>query len=314
MNTASNLPSASVIIPTKDRPQDLERTIATILAQTVLPQEIIILDQSSQDEPRRRVEAQLQQAPDSVRAAIHLTYIRDQSVTGLAQARNRTMELASGQVWVFFDDDVVLEPDFLEEMLKTYVEAPELTGVSGVITNYPPPAGWLQLWTRIFLRGPFRDDRQPIYWNAERLRHSKPVPVSRFGGGLMSFRGASIRAMRFDENLRGVSEGEDVDFCCRLPAGSRLVICPRARLAHMHSTAGRSRDHALRRMVVGPAYLYWKNWDHGVVNRLCFLWFKVGCGLLASMASLRRGSLAPWRALRAGIADAKQVFRRNTEL
>ena len=127
----------------------------------------------------------------------------------------------------------------------------------------------------------------------------------------MSFRAEKVKGVRFDENLRGVSEGEDVDFCCRLPAGSRLVISARARLAHMHSAAGRPQDHALRRMMVGPSYLYWKNWAHGMGNRMCFVWFNVGCGLLASLASVRRGSLAPWRALRAGIADARQVFQRN---
>lgn len=299
------LPSASVIIPTKDRPQDLEHTVSTVLAQTLLPCELIIVDQSTDDKSQRRAELQFHQVPAPIHETVRLRYIKDPSITGGAQARNRAMGVARGEVWVFLDDDVVLEPDFLEELLKPYAESRDLTGVSGIITNYPLPPRWFRAWTAVFRRGPFHDDRQPVYWRADRLRHASPIPVSRLGGGLMSFRASAVRGLRFDENLHGVSEGEDVDFCCRLPAGSRLVICPRARLAHMQSPQGRTQDHWLRRMVLGSHYLYRKNWRGSVVNRIWFLWLNVGCGLLATLASLRRGLFEPWRAFLTGIAEAK---------
>lgn len=305
------LPSASVIIPTKNRPDDLERTVSTLLGQSSLPQELIIIDQSADEESHRGVERQFRQAPPGVREGLQLRYRIDASITGGAEARNRAMDIASGEVWVFLDDDVILEPDFLEELLRAYDGVPELTGVSGVITNYSPPKLWVQLWNIVFRRGPFHDERQPIYWSAERLRHAPPIPVSRFGGGLMSFRASAVKHLRFDENLRGVSEGEDVDFCCRLPAGSRLVICPRARLAHMMSPQGRANDHWLNRMVLGTHFLYRKNWRRGVINRLWFLWLNLGCGLLATAASARRGSLEPWRDLLAGMAEARNRARRT---
>lgn len=305
------LPSASVIIPTKNRPQDLERAVASLLAQSLLPRELIVVDQSDGEESKRGVETTLLRARARTGDAIQLHYIRNPAITGLAQARNRAMKVASGEVWLFLDDDVVLESDFLEELLKVYVDTPELTGVSGVITNYVRPQLWLRLWNALFRRGPFHDERQPIYWRADRLRYASPIPVSQFGGGLMSFRASAVREMRFDENLRGVSEGEDVDFCCRLPAGSRLVICPRARLVHMMSPQGRAKDHWLRRMVLGTHFLYRKNWRHGIIKRMWFLWLNVGCALLATVASGRRGSWEPWRDLLAGIADAKKPVPRT---
>lgn len=305
------LSSTSIIIPTKDRPQDLERTILTVLAQTLLPGEIIIVDQSADHESRCRVEQQLRQAPDRIREAVRLRYIQDSSITGLAAARNRAMGIASGDVWVFLDDDVVLEPDFLKELLKPYSEIPGLTGASGIITNYPLPPLWFRAWTALFRRGPFHDDRQSVYWRADRLRGAPPIPVTRFTGALMSFRASAVRDLRFDEHLSGVSEGEDVDFCCRMPVGSSLVISPRARLAHMKSPQGRMQDHWLRRTVLGSHFLYRKNWRHGLVNRICFLWLNIGCGLLATLASLRHGSFDPWRALLRGTAEAKKLERRK---
>ena len=35
------------------------------------------------------------------------------------------------------------------------------------------------------------------------------------------------------------------------------------------------------------------------------MWLNVGCGLLASLASLRRSSFEPWRAFLAGILEAQ---------
>jgi len=80
----------------------------------------------------------------------------------------------------------------------------------------------------------------------------------------MSFRADVITGRRFDENLRGVSDGEDVDFCIQLGSATKLVVAPGARLEHRHSTAGRLRDHWLRRSVRGNFFLYHKNWNRGV--------------------------------------------------
>jgi GT2 family glycosyltransferase len=173
-------------------------------------------------------------------------------------------------------------------------------GVSGVVTNYARPPRLSRLWNRVFLRGPFFDDRQPVYWQAERLRNSGPIRVSRLGGGLMSFRADAVRRMRFDDNLRGVSDGEDVDFCAHLGPKALLLITPKARLVHNQSPAGRERSHWLARYARALTYLYRRNWDYGIKYRLCYLWLNVGFVAVASFACLRHTSLEPWRSLVAG--------------
>src|SRR5260370_34076428 len=146
---------------------------------------------------------------------------------------------AGGDIWLFLDDDVCLEPDFVEGLVEVSREIRKASGVSGIITNYPRPPLAFRLWSGLFMRGAFHDERQPIYWNAERLRNSPPLRVHRFGGGLMSFRAEVIRGKYFDENLRGVSDGEDVDFCARLDPATILLITPRARPQHYHTPIGR---------------------------------------------------------------------------
>ena len=301
----------SVIIPTKNRPVDLELTVQSVLLQSLVPHQLIIVDQSQDDESRKRVEKQYEAARQQNRATAELRYIHDPSISGLAVARNRAMAEATEEIWVFLDDDVWLEPAFLEELMSAYLQHPRMAGVSGIVTNYRVPSRGYRLWYGTFVRGPFYDERQPIYWKAERLRNSEPIVVRKLGGGLMSFRAMVIRKLRFDEKLLGVAEGEDVDFCFRLGQDAVLAIAPRARLVHKRSVVGRSREHWLRREAQAAHYLYKKNWNRNIRNWLCFVWLNVGYALLASVGSLRRVSLDPWRALIRGVRAAGLAFRRS---
>ncbi len=306
-------PTISVIIPTQARPDELDAAVRSVLRQSVMPQQLIIVDQSRHPQSQRQVEAQFAQAPAEIKQALELSYIRNSTISSGSAARNRGMEVARGEVWLFLDDDVELEPDFLKELLNVYVRHPQVVGVSGIITNYRRPSLLFRVWAGIFFRGPFRDERQPIYWNAEKLRHGDPIRVSRMGGGLMSFRAKALPAIRFDEDLLGVSDGEDIDFCARLGPEAILMIAPRARLVHKLSPRGRDQAHWLRRDARAKHYLYQRIWRHGVARRLAFLWLSAGYAIAASLGSLRRGSLDPWRAFLAGIRDTRQVFSRKRE-
>lgn len=297
--------SLSVIIPTKDRPTCLERAVTLLLTQTTPPNQLIIVDQSWGKESRRRVEALF--LPSAAQHAVRLSYIHDSTIPGAAIARNRGMEAANSQIWLFLDDDMEPESDFIEQLLTVYGSQPSVSGVSGIITNYSTPSLAFRIWSWLFLRGPFNDERQPIYWNAERLRRRDPIPVSKFGSGLMSFRADVIRDARFDESLRGLPPGEDLDFCARLGSSVSLVIAPRVRIAHRPSETGRARDYWIKEYAQGKLYVYYRNWRRGLSNRLCCLWFELGCALAATFASLRRGSFRPWRAFLAGVREAASL-------
>ncbi len=303
----------SIIIPTKGRPNALAEVVSSIAGQSVLPRELVIVDQSDDDEGRHRVDDALHAKLNSKTTTISVNYIHDPTIPGAATARNRALAAADGNIWLFLDDDVVLEPEFIEELLRTYQGHPQVSGVSGIITNYPRPRWPFFLWSSIFMRGPFADERQLIYWNAEGLKDSPPLDTQRFGCGLMSFRADVLRGLSFDENLdaqlKGVSDGEDVDLCERLPQGTKLLIAPRARLAHYHNSVGRLSDHWLRRHSRGNFFLYEKHWKHGVANRLAYAWLYTGYALAALLGCARRLSLEPWQAFRTGRREARNAAR-----
>jgi GT2 family glycosyltransferase len=40
-------------------------------------------------------------------------------------ARNRAMEAAEGDIWLFLDDDITLKKDFVDQFLAVYRDYPE---------------------------------------------------------------------------------------------------------------------------------------------------------------------------------------------
>jgi glycosyltransferase involved in cell wall biosynthesis len=285
---AMNSPTISIIIPTKNRAEDLRRTLDSILIQTHRPNEIIVVDQGSSP------------ALESPVYPIPLTYIYAPYLSGAAAARNVALERASGSIGVFLDDDVILEPQYIEELLRAYT--PDVTGVSGIFTNYTQPVLSRRLFEALFVRGAFHDDRQPIYWHASRLRERSPQRVKQFTGAAMSFRASAVRGLRFDANLTGASIAEDIDLCARLPRGTVLVIAPKARLFHKRSVIGRATAHWLDEHAQSSAYMRGRNWHRGLQDDLCFAWLQIGYAVMAAIGSIKRGSLEPFRAWRRGKA------------
>lgn len=297
---SENVPRISVIIPTKNRVNDLRRTLEGLIAQTRRPDEIIVVDQSSVPSLE----------PASV--PITVTYIYDPNISGAAVARNVAMDRATGDIWLFLDDDVILEPEYVQEIMLAY--SPAVAGVSGIITNYTVPPISRRIFEKLFVRGAFRDDRQPVYWHADDLRFHGPQRVKQFGCGVMSFRASVIRESRFDPKLTGCSLAEDIDFCARLPRGAVLLIAPKARLFHKRSEVGRAEAHWLDAHAQSSTYMRLRNWNRGLKDDLCFAWLQIGYALMAGVGSFKRGSLEPFRAWRRGTARGRSLGAQGARL
>jgi glucosyl-dolichyl phosphate glucuronosyltransferase len=294
---SKDAPKISVIIPTKNRGEDLRSTINDLTAQTRRPDEIIVIDQSAVPSLN----------PTTV--PIPVVYVYAPGLSGAAVARNVAMERATGDIWLFLDDDVILEPQYVEEILLAYSR--DVAGVSGIITNYTVPPISRRLFEKVFVRGAFSDDRQPIYWHANDLRSQGPQRVRQFGCGVMSFRAELVRNLRFDPQLTGCSLAEDIDFCARLPRGSVLLIAPNARLFHKRSAVGRAPAHWLDGHAQSSTYMRVRNWHRGLGDDLCFAWLQVGYAFMAIIGALKRRSLEPFQAWAQGRARGRNLGSQN---
>jgi glycosyltransferase involved in cell wall biosynthesis len=119
-------PTATVVIPTHDRPQLAQRAIASALAQTLPGVEVVVVDDGSSppfvpatDDPRVRL-------------------VRRDAAGGVSSARNAGLAAARGEWVTFLDDDDELAPEMLERSIAA-ATASDLPG---------PVAAWSRMEIR----------------------------------------------------------------------------------------------------------------------------------------------------------------------
>src|SRR5260370_2717660 len=129
-------PAVTVIIPAYRAASTIARALDSVLTQSCLPAEILVVDDGS---------------PDDLAAAVrlsgeHVTLIR-KSNGGAASARNLGLDRARGELIAFLDADDYWEPHKLERQLALFGKHPELgltcgqwfTQVPGAPRLAPPP-------------------------------------------------------------------------------------------------------------------------------------------------------------------------------
>ena len=107
-------PAISVIIPTYQHGRTLAVCLDSLLRQTRVPDEIIVVDDGSTDDTTQRL------APYQGR----VTIVR-QDNQGAPSARMAGFERSTGSLLLFCDADVLAEPTMLEELQKTLEVHPE---------------------------------------------------------------------------------------------------------------------------------------------------------------------------------------------
>lgn len=293
----------TAVIPTKNRPEDLERAVASIRAQTRLPDTLLIVDQSADDAARQRVEALLASPGPSLR----LDYVLDSSIQGLVEAKRFAARRASSDLVCFLEDDEVLEAGFLEAIERGFHDRPDMLGCSGLVTNLPPlPAGYIRLF-HLFHRGIFRDARVGVHGHVRGA--SLPlIPSNCLSGGLSCWRREVLKAIPFDV-ANGFHMLEDIDFSTRAAArfGARFFINPNARLEHRLSPVNREVLGPRERRKMREYVLYYRkrSGEPGATWQLG--WLLWGLLLEALWQSARAMSAAPLAGYFAGIADGARA-------
>lgn len=123
---------ASVVVPVRDRTEDLETCLQRILGQTLAEGEfeVLVCDDGSRPEIATRIEAIC--CRDT-----RVRYLR-QDPMGPAAARNLGVAHAKGRVVVFTDSDTLPEDGWLEAILAPLAD-PEVVAVEGPVRT-PRPA------------------------------------------------------------------------------------------------------------------------------------------------------------------------------
>ncbi len=204
--------SLAVVVPTVGRIHPLRRLLRSVAAQTVTPDELLIVDQN----PAGFVDALLREIPSVARIAL--------AEANLAAARNVGFAATSSTHVLFIDDDEVIDPDFCERVIGTFARHPEVRCLWPVVHTPGARADGVRHWRRL-ADGPS-------------IAGTTLFRIRRIAGGGAVFERAFFRATGgYDETLyRAAHMAEDLELSTRMRRRGMPMWCD-ASLFVLHDPA-----------------------------------------------------------------------------
>ncbi len=228
----------SVLICTRNRPQDVKVCLPTVLACLQEDWEVVLVDQSDNDETRAVVQSLGWKNPP-------LVYLPTQTV-GKSRALNLGLAHVQGEILAFTDDDCEAPSDWLIRILEEFEQSPGADILFGPVLPSPSIPDLHKVCVPAWTFGEARDLR--------------PNELCGMGANMALRRDVLSRlpgAVRFDPALGPGAlfpAGEEGDFVYRLRRqGARAALRPSLRLYHR---AFRMPDHwgtVLRGYGIGDA-------------------------------------------------------------
>ncbi len=132
---SATLPTISVIVPTRNRPSDMQRTLDS-LSRVEYPQwELLVVDQSDDTTTQTLVESFAERLPN-------LRY-RSLRLKGVSRARNAGIAETKGEIIALLDDDCTVGSDWLIQVAEAFARHPKADMVLGELR----PANGLPEWS-----------------------------------------------------------------------------------------------------------------------------------------------------------------------
>lgn len=225
----------SIVIPTKNRPNELLAMLNSLIIQTHLPNQIIIVDQSCK---KNIIKDKLTFLIGSNK--IKLNYIHDQNITGLVSAKAYALKYNKCDIISFFDDDIILEPGYLKAIYSAFRQNPKIKGANGLILNTLNQNIIKRLIYRFTHLGLFKDNRQRVCRQYLRDNLNTPIQVNVLSGGLSTWRSEVFKKVKFDV-LNKFHSFEDVEYSIRFEKKNpdSMFLIPGAKLYHFHAAGNR---------------------------------------------------------------------------
>ena len=226
-------PKVSVTVPTRGRAEHVHECVASILACTGPPFEVIVVDQS---DDRLTEEALAPLLGDE-----RLRYLRSET-RGVCAARNQGIAASRGEILACTDDDCRVSPDWLERFRQAFERRPEAAVLCG----------------RVAVPEELTKNGYAVSYPAENVeltiegmrRGSFPLTAN-----LALRRKTAIRVGPFDEALGAggpLKSGGEPDFLLRvLRCGLRIFDAPEAQVVHLGIRRGTARGELMRKYVFG---------------------------------------------------------------
>jgi GT2 family glycosyltransferase len=230
-------PTVTVVVLSYNRPEMLKESLASVVAQTHRPHEVIVVDNRS---PRSGEVAAVVGGFPGVRLIANPTNL------GFTGGMNAGLRAATGEYVVLSEDDIVLSLDAVEAIVGWLAVTPN-AGIAGGLMLNKETGSVHCAGGRIRLGSRFEMDVIGA-GAADDGRFREAFPVTYIPGAFMvARREVWVRLGGFRN--RYYLYMEDVDLCLRAVAGGvRLHIVPAARIWHFSPPPGLRPPGWLRRL------------------------------------------------------------------
>jgi GT2 family glycosyltransferase len=261
------------------RPQSVLQLLQSVQAQTVYPDEILIVDGSTTTETELVLK-------ENQFSKLHYFAVPPEH-RGLTKQRNYGIERLGKEMEVvcFLDDDTILEKGYFEETIRTFETHPSISGVGGVAINenswtlaepnkkydahrYYQWEGFVYkegqrnvVRNYLGLQSHLGPGRMPDYSHGKTCGFpldGKTYEVDLLIGMSFAFRKKVVDAIRFSPYFEGYGLYEDADFSIRALQFGKNAINTKARLRHFHHPSGRPNQYQYGKMVVRNGWYVWR--------------------------------------------------------
>ncbi|MEE3716391.1 glycosyltransferase [Tumidithrix elongata RA019] len=213
----------AAIIPTYQRPKDLERCLEAFKRQTRPVDQLFVTV--------RDTDAETWTFLQSYNAELLPLQALIVKVPGVVAAMNCGLDAATGDIIAFTDDDAAPHADWLERIETYFLKDEKIGGVGG--------RDWQYVGTEIKEVGERKVVGQ-MRWHGmvignHHLGVGEPQEVYVLKGVNMSFRRDAIAELRFDERMRGTGAQVhfELAFSLRLKqAGWKIIFDPKVAVDH----------------------------------------------------------------------------------
>ncbi|MEO0230328.1 MAG: glycosyltransferase [candidate division WOR-3 bacterium] len=282
----------SVVIPTYKRPKELQNCLRFIFNQTIKPKEVVVSGVIG-DKTIEEVIPKLSKECES--RGISFKFIGSYR-KGISYQRNRGMEAAQQKYILMIDDDVEIPPNFVETAISILNEKKALI-VSGFDTRPPIVRKFQNLWRRVFYLDYYAKNFQIVLPSGSKViayTADREISTQWLSTTVWVMRSEVAKKIKFDENLVNYSHREDQDYSYTVYKvfGGGLILSPRLKFVHHHSSAGRIRVSKFCHLYVYNTFLLFrKHFFNSPRSKAIFIWSMIGMAIQGLNHALQQRNL-----------------------
>lgn len=290
----------SVVIPTRNRPDSLNRLLKSVNAQTLQPNEIIIVDSSDEDI-----------ADDLLATKVNLKLLKTHPSVCLQ--RNKGIAVAESSYILLCDDDIELPDDYLSTTSEYLKKNPDRGVVTGLwaepeeggewVTQYPVKSlssllySWcfgLSIWGSVskvetsWIAQPIHQALVGYYKNKNNTLTKAGWPmvtefhfpvnhvaVTSLGSALI--RKTHLDGVWFDERLAPNGYGDNYGVCIQFPGHRPVDVLMTCIVKHHHIKVNRNPSEKATYLRTLALHSFIRRSDRfGGFTLFCFYWSLVG--------------------------------------